>query len=89
MREVRGLRRCSSTVCARKAFKNRDSIGALNILRCFVDTERPATLTRNLKRGKVKLSSFVLRTLGLNKVKDTKGNVLNLRAAAYVELCFK
>ena len=61
-REVRGLRRCCSTVCSRFPFKNRDLVGALNILRCFVDDKRPATLTRNPKRAKVNLKKYYLPT---------------------------
>jgi hypothetical protein len=60
-REIRGLRRCCSTVCSRTSFKNRDSIGARNILRCATEAERPKRLTRNPGQGKMKLKSFILR----------------------------
>ena len=57
--EVRGLRRCSSTVCSQASFKNRDSVGARNILRCLL--ERPNSLTRNQRGGRLELQSFMLR----------------------------
>ncbi len=43
VRQIRGLRRCSSTVCRKNriSFKNRDLVGAKNILRCLVLKERP------------------------------------------------
>ena len=62
IREVRGLRRCSSTVCSQASFKNRDSVGARNILRCLLERERPNSLTRNQGEGKLRLQSFMLRT---------------------------
>ena len=61
IREVRGLRRCCSTACAQFSFKSRDLIGAINILRCFVNKERPLSLTRKAKAGKVNLKSYLLR----------------------------
>ena len=60
--EVRGLRRCSSTVCSQASFKNRDSVGARNILRCLLERDRPNSLTRNQRGGRVELQSFMLRT---------------------------
>ena len=62
VREVRGLRRCSSTVCSQVSFKNRDSVGARNILRCLAERERPKSLTRIKGTGAVKLKNFMLRT---------------------------
>ena len=62
VRAVRGLKRCSSTVCARTCFKNRDSVGAINILHCFVNHVRPPTLSRNPELTRVKLTSYLLRT---------------------------
>ena len=62
IREVRGLRRCSSTVCSQASFKNRDSVGARNILRCLLERERPNSLTRNQGEGRLRLQSFMLRT---------------------------
>ena len=60
--EVRGLRRCSSTVCSQASFKNRDSVGARNILRCLQMSERPKSLTRIKGAGALKLKNFMLRT---------------------------
>jgi hypothetical protein len=59
LRSVRGLRRCSSNVCAQSSFKNRDLNAALNILRCSPD--RPISLNR----GSIHPSreSWVLRRL--------------------------
>ena len=62
VREVRGLRRCSSTVCSQVSFKDRDSVGARNILRCLAERERPKSLTRIKGSGALKLTNFVLRT---------------------------
>ena len=62
VREVRGLRRCSSTVCSQVSFKNRDSVGARNILRCLAERERPKSLTRIKGTGALKLKNFTLRT---------------------------
>ena len=62
VREVRGLRRCSSTVCSQVSFKNRDSVGARNILRCLSERERPKSLTRIKGTGALKLENFMLRT---------------------------
>ena len=62
VREVRGLRRCSSTVCSQVSFKNRDSVGARNILRCLAERERPKSLTRIKGTGALKLENFMLRT---------------------------
>jgi hypothetical protein len=46
IREIRGLRRCSSNVCAQASFKNRDLNAALNILRCLPGLQRPTHLSR-------------------------------------------
>ncbi len=46
IREIRGLRRCSSNVCAQASFKNRDLNAALNILRCIPGLPRPTHLSR-------------------------------------------
>ena len=62
VREVRGLRRCSSTVCSQVSFKNRDSAGARNILRCLAERERLKSLTRIKGTGALKLKNFVLST---------------------------
>ena len=62
VREVRGLRRCSSTVCSQVSFKNRDSVGARNILRCLAERERPKSLTRIKGTRALKLKNFMLRT---------------------------
>ena len=62
IREVRGLRRCSSTVCSQVSFKNRDSVGARNILRCLEERERPKSLTRIKGTGALKLKHFILHT---------------------------
>ena len=60
--EVRGLRRCCSTVCSQFPFKSRDFVGALNILRCFQLPERPPSLTRQKPATKLKQQLFVLKT---------------------------
>ncbi len=59
--EIRGLRRCSSTVCSRFSFQNRDLVGAKNILRCLVLKERPDSLTRKGEPA-LKSDTFTLRT---------------------------
>ena len=60
IRKVRGLRRCCSSVCSGISYKNRDQVGALNIMRCFqAGNHRPTSLSRNLCKT-TKLSSFVL-----------------------------
>ena len=61
VRQMRGLRRCRSTVCSRFSFKNRDLVGAKNILRCLVLEERPDSLTRKGEPA-LQLDSFTLRT---------------------------
>ena len=53
--EMRGLRRCGSTECARVSFKGRDCNAALNVLRRFRDTQRPTYLSRNPKLQKSEL----------------------------------
>ena len=45
-KEIRGLRRCSSSVCSQTSYKNRDLNAALNILRCESSFPRPKTLSR-------------------------------------------
>ena len=55
-------RRCSSTVCSQVSFKDRDSVGARNILRCLAERERPKSLTRINGSGALKLTNFMLRT---------------------------
>jgi len=45
-REVRGVRQCRSTGCSR--FISRDHNAALNILLCFVSTDRPIQMQRNV-----------------------------------------
>ena len=60
IREVRGLRRCGSTVCSQVSFKNRDMIGARNIRRCFLSTDRPNSLSRK-SDSPPKQESFMLR----------------------------
>lgn len=45
VREVRGLRRCSSNVCSQASYVDRDLNAALNILRCGSD-RRPQALDR-------------------------------------------
>ena len=60
-REVRGLRRCSSTACSQVSFKNRDSVGARNILRCLEERERPESLTRTKGTGPLRFNNFTLR----------------------------
>ena len=62
IREVRGLRRCSSTVCSQVSFKNRDSVGARNILRSLEERERPKSLTRTNGTGACKFNYFMLYT---------------------------
>ena len=48
VREIRWLRRCSSTECSRTSFLNRDKMAAINILRCFeAGEDRPMQLARN------------------------------------------
>ena len=64
VREVRGLRRCSSTVCSQVSFKNRDSVGARNILRCLEERERPKSLTRINGTGALRFNYFMLRRAG-------------------------
>lgn len=60
--EVRGLRRCCSTECSQVSYKNRDIVGARNILRCFRSgTCRPHSLSRNPDSKSPKQRCFVLR----------------------------
>ena len=59
LREVRGLRWCSSTNC--RTFKDRDLNASLNILRCFLmKTQRPKSLYRNYGSPKVAVKSFMI-----------------------------
>jgi hypothetical protein len=46
VRQVRGLRRCNSNVCARASLVDRDLNAALNILRCGERVDRPQVLAR-------------------------------------------
>jgi hypothetical protein len=52
VREIRGLRRCKSNVCAQAPFVNRDLNAALNILRCGIEAERPTCLARETRHPK-------------------------------------
>ena len=52
----------SGEVCSQVSFKDRDSVGARNILRCLAERERPKSLTRINGSGALKLTNFVLRT---------------------------
>ena len=52
VREIRGLRRCESNVCAQAPFVNRDLNAALNILRCGLEAERPKCLARGTQHPK-------------------------------------
>ena len=62
--QVRGLRRCCSSVCSGVSYKNRDQVGALNIMRCFqAGAHRPNSLSRNLC-STTKPSHFVLGRQG-------------------------
>ena len=62
--EVRGLRRCCSSVCSGVSYKNRDQVGALNIMRCLqTGAHRPNSLSRNLC-STTKPSHFVLGRQG-------------------------
>lgn len=62
--QVRGLRRCCSSVCSGVSYKNRDQVGALNIMRCFqAGAHRPNSLSRNLCSS-TKPSHFVLGRQG-------------------------
>nr|QBK85705.1 MAG: putative transposase DNA-binding domain protein [Marseillevirus LCMAC101] len=59
IREVRGLRWCSSTKC--RTFKDRDLNASLNILRCFcMKTQRPQSLYRNSGSPKAVVKSFMI-----------------------------
>lgn len=51
-KEIRGLRRCSSSVCSQTSYKNRDLNAALNILRCHSSFPRPKILSREFSDGK-------------------------------------
>ena len=46
MRQIRGLLRCKSNRCRNIRYKNRDFVGATNILRCMEVNKRPKALTR-------------------------------------------
>ena len=61
--EVRGLRRCCSTGCARVSFKDRDHNAALNILRCSREAQRPQYLSRDTEHPQPLLRNpfFMLR----------------------------
>ena len=62
--QVRGLRRCCSSVCSGVSYKNRDQVGALNIMRCLqAGAHRPNSLSRNLC-STTKPSHFVLGRQG-------------------------
>jgi hypothetical protein len=50
-KEIRGLRRCSSSVCSQTSYKNRDLNAALNILRCHSSFPRPKILSREFSGG--------------------------------------
>ncbi len=53
-REVRGLRFCCSKTCARVPYKNRDAVGAKNILACYLgelNGERPEAFRRMDENG--------------------------------------
>ena len=52
--DVRGLRRCCSTDCSRASFKDRDSV---YILRCFLERERPKSLSRSPGEAKLEMKS--------------------------------
>ena len=45
-RQLRGLLRCQSSKCKNIPFKDRDFVGACNILRCLDVNKRPKCLTR-------------------------------------------
>ena len=47
-KQVRGLRRCGSSVCRSSCLKNRDLNAALNIARCAKEEERPQSLMRKM-----------------------------------------
>jgi len=71
--DVRGLRRCCSTVCSRASFKDRDSVGARNILRCFLERERPKSLSRNPGEAKLEMEVFTLRPRPRNRCGRQRG----------------
>jgi hypothetical protein len=54
--------RIFKTVCSQVSFKDRDSVGARNILRCLAERERPKSLTRIKGIDALKLENFMLRT---------------------------
>jgi hypothetical protein len=60
-REIRGLRRCSSSVCSQASYKNRDLNAALNILRCESSFPRPKTLSRELSEELPKSKPWYLK----------------------------
>jgi hypothetical protein len=60
-REIRGLRRCSSSVCSQTSYKNRDLNAALNILRCEPSFPRPKTLSRESSEEIPKVRPWYLR----------------------------
>jgi hypothetical protein len=60
-KEIRGLRRCSSSVCSQTSYKNRDLNAALNILRCESSFPRPKTLSRELSEEIPKVKPWYLK----------------------------
>ena len=59
--QVRGLLRCGSKSCKKISFKDRDSVGARNILRCHVVKPRPESLTYRREKKALVHEKFYLR----------------------------
>jgi len=70
VRQVRGLRHCSSVNCSGVSFKDRDLVGALNIRRCVCEKTRPNCLSRN-SCDMTKPFGFVIRKKTPDKVSNT------------------
>ena len=60
-RQVRGLMRCGSESCRNVRFKNRDAVGAQNILRCATSRDRPGCLERIPGAPALSLSNWRMR----------------------------
>ena len=63
VRQVRGLKRCSAEDCAQFSFKDRDVVGARNILRCLSGA-RPQSLTRIQGQGRLNVDTFYIEKKG-------------------------
>jgi len=85
IREIRGLRRCSSSVCAQTSYKNRDLNAALNILRCNLES-RPKSLTRGTEISEVR--PWTIRQAQVKKVKSKKLSPLS-QVSSTSDICVR